>query len=157
MAEKSGDTRECPYCKEEVKAEAILCKHCGSRLTPEKPTHGGICPYCKESINPEATRCKHCRSSLLPGGSRPNDCGCGGDTSGSPATAFFSRLGPGSGLSPSVGGVRDFGACFDNCFNDFVMCDILARQQGLGYPTEAQRCLLLFQICVSRCQQGLPT
>jgi hypothetical protein len=156
MAESSSDTRECPYCKEEVKAEAILCKHCGSRLTPEKPTHGGICPYCKESINPEATRCKHCRSSLLPGGSRPSDCGCGGDAGGSPATALFSRLGPGSGLRPSVGGVRDFGTCFDDCFRDFVLCDILARQQFPPNVNASYTCLNLFQLCVIRCQQGLP-
>jgi Double zinc ribbon len=73
-AKRTTDTRECPYCKEEVKAEAVLCKHCGSRLTPEKPSHGGTCPYCKESINPEATKCKHCKS-ILNGDQRSN-CGC---------------------------------------------------------------------------------
>ena len=26
--------RKCPYCAEEVKAEAMKCKHCGSELTP---------------------------------------------------------------------------------------------------------------------------
>jgi hypothetical protein len=78
MAEKgtsdTSETRLCPYCKEEIKADAIKCKHCGSRLTPEKPSHGGTCPYCKEDIHPEATRCKHCRSDLL--SDATEDCGC---------------------------------------------------------------------------------
>ena len=25
-------TTQCPYCKEEILAEAVVCKHCGSRL-----------------------------------------------------------------------------------------------------------------------------
>lgn len=70
-AERSKDSRECPYCRETVKAEAVLCKHCGSALTPEKAPHGGVCPYCKEEIHPEAIRCKHCRSDLS-GGADPS-------------------------------------------------------------------------------------
>src|SRR5918999_2386561 len=146
MAGDSKDTRECPYCKEEVKAEAILCKHCGSRLTPEKPSHGGTCPYCKESINPEATKCKHCRSSLLPGGLRPdNDCGCAGEAGGPLATAFFRRLGTES-PTPQPRGVRDFGRCFDDCFQAFVMCDILARQHLPHNVNPSYMCLNLFQL-----------
>lgn len=71
----ASDTRSCPYCKEEIKADAVKCKHCGSRITPERPSHGGTCPYCKEEIHPEAIRCKHCRSDLLKAGTE--DCGCG--------------------------------------------------------------------------------
>lgn len=30
--QKSGDTKKCPYCAEYVKADAIVCKHCGRTL-----------------------------------------------------------------------------------------------------------------------------
>jgi hypothetical protein len=68
MADEPAQTRECPYCKEEVKAEAARCKHCQAAIPPATPAHHGVCPYCKETINPEATRCKHCLSNLMPSG-----------------------------------------------------------------------------------------
>lgn len=63
MANESK-TRDCPFCKEEIKVDAIKCKHCGSSVAPEKPAHEGNCPYCKEKIHPEAIKCKHCKSNL---------------------------------------------------------------------------------------------
>lgn len=73
--ENEKTTRECPYCKEEIKAEAIRCKHCRSNVSPEKPAHEGICPFCKEEIKPDAIKCKHCGSML--NGSSESDCeGC---------------------------------------------------------------------------------
>lgn len=70
----SSETRECPYCKETIKDDAVKCKHCGSGVAPKKPSHGGICPYCKEEINTEAIRCKHCKSILV--NSSEVDCTC---------------------------------------------------------------------------------
>jgi hypothetical protein len=80
---RGGATRECPFCKEEINAEAVKCKHCGSRVSAEGPTHGGTCPYCKESIKPEAIKCMHCGSYVGPGQpvfeGRMDDCRDCGD------------------------------------------------------------------------------
>ena len=81
---KRQETRECPFCKEAIKADAIKCKHCGSRVAPEEPTHGGTCPYCKEEIRPDAIKCKHCGSYVGPvqgvfGRPVSGDCGDCGD------------------------------------------------------------------------------
>jgi len=65
MSEAEYVTRECPFCKEEVKAEAVRCKHCQASILPTEPGHKGICPFCKESINPQAIRCRHCKADLL--------------------------------------------------------------------------------------------
>jgi predicted amidophosphoribosyltransferase len=66
MAAKAADpkstTRQCPYCMEQIKSDAIRCKHCASTVAPERPTHGGTCSYCKETIHPEAVKCKHCQA-----------------------------------------------------------------------------------------------
>jgi hypothetical protein len=66
MASEPG-MRQCPFCKEEIKADAVKCKHCRSRVVPEIPAHGGVCPFCKEEINPDGIKCKHCGSNVGPG------------------------------------------------------------------------------------------
>ena len=69
-------TRECPFCKEEIKAEAVKCKHCHSTVKPETPPHGGTCPFCKEEIKSEAIKCKHC-GSMVDGSAESGGCaGC---------------------------------------------------------------------------------
>lgn len=65
MTDATKETRDCPHCKEEILADAIKCKHCHSKLTPDHPDHGGTCPFCKETIKPDAIKCKHCRTNLL--------------------------------------------------------------------------------------------
>jgi len=37
---ESMDWKRCPWCAEEVRAEAVKCKHCGSRLTGPGPSPG---------------------------------------------------------------------------------------------------------------------
>ena len=67
-------THNCPLCKEEIKSDAIKCKHCGSSIAPEKPAHEGTCPYCKEKIHPDAIKCKHCKSDLRSLGDSEGGC-----------------------------------------------------------------------------------
>lgn len=97
-------TRTCPYCREEIKPEAIKCKHCGSSLAADKPSHKGTCPFCKEDIHAEAIKCKHCGSSLL--ASKSSGCGCEqGSSGGQVSSRLLSSPGedPASfGLGPSV-------------------------------------------------------
>jgi len=62
------ESRNCPYCREEIKSDAVKCRHCGALTPPEKPNHGGLCPYCKEGVKEDAIRCKHCKSDLWPMG-----------------------------------------------------------------------------------------
>jgi predicted amidophosphoribosyltransferase len=66
MSDQKSAMRQCPFCKEEVKVDAIRCKHCQATILAEKPNHGGICPFCKEQINPNAIRCMHCKVNLAP-------------------------------------------------------------------------------------------
>ena len=65
MTELESETRECPCCKEEVKAAAVRCKHCLADITAAGPDHGGICPLCREEIKADAIRCKHCKATLV--------------------------------------------------------------------------------------------
>jgi hypothetical protein len=64
--EQANSTRECPLCREEIRADAVRCKHCHGEVLAETPGHGGVCPFCKEEIHPEATRCRHCQADLTP-------------------------------------------------------------------------------------------
>ena len=61
----TDEKNTCPYCKENIKADAIKCKHCHSKLAENRPDHEGVCPFCKEDINPEAIKCKHCKSNFV--------------------------------------------------------------------------------------------
>lgn len=70
MPDRESDTRQCPFCKEEIKAAAVRCKHCLAAIEPTRAGHEGICPFCKEEINVEAIRCLHCKADLAPTGRR---------------------------------------------------------------------------------------
>jgi hypothetical protein len=66
--------RDCPFCKEQIKSAAVVCKHCKSSVEPEHPDHDGTCPFCREEIKLDARKCKHCGSWLIE--RHHCDCGC---------------------------------------------------------------------------------
>lgn len=78
MEEQATATRACPLCREEIRADAVRCKHCHGTVDPQFTGHGGICPFCKESIHPEAIRCKHCKADLTRADSEGCCKGCAG-------------------------------------------------------------------------------
>jgi hypothetical protein len=85
LTQQAPSTRPCPYCKEEVRADAVRCRHCHAAIPPATQAHGGVCPFCREAIHPEATRCKHCLAALGPAG------GCAGCPPADRATLRISR------------------------------------------------------------------
>ena len=86
-SDESAAMRQCPFCKEEVLAEAVRCKHCHATIPAVRSGHQGACPYCKETIHREAVRCKHCHANLT------GDCGCGQGTSAPVTHAAPNRAG----------------------------------------------------------------
>jgi hypothetical protein len=103
MAEAS--TKECDFCKEEIRADAIRCKHCGSAVGSPGPTHGGTCPYCKEAIKPDAVKCKHCGSTVVDATQTASEFGCGCGGTGPGAQARFgvpATVARGQGVFPPV-------------------------------------------------------
>lgn len=123
MSTVNPGTRECPFCKEEIKADAVKCKHCGSRIAATQPEHGGVCPFCKESINPEAILCKHCKSNL-----RTKECGCSNQSAYSERAQAFSFARP---TASSFGGQRAM-KCDAGCVGSTLVCVCLVHIPGVG-------------------------
>ena len=59
------NTKQCPYCGEEILAVAKKCKHCGEWLTEDvKPEKQIPCPICGEPVNASLTVCPHCNEPI---------------------------------------------------------------------------------------------
>lgn len=118
----------CPYCKEEIKADATKCKHCHAKLSEKRPDHEGICPFCKEGINPEAIKCKHCKSNFA----ASTSCKCSSNEEGDIAKIQAQMASMGS-INPAASSLtgRNFGLveippidCKTHCFwgPDGIVC-----------------------------------
>lgn len=126
-----ADDRECPYCKEFIKEEAVKCKHCHSSVPPIRSKHEGICPFCKESIKPDAIKCKHCSSML--GGDTTESCSCSSVVPGQRVRALAA--------APNIPGYSG-NDCYYDCRN---------HMEGRGAsPAEAYR------VCQEICQISMP-
>jgi hypothetical protein len=65
---KHPETKECPFCKNEIKYEAVKCMYCKEMLPEEKPEVKHLetkeCPFCKNEIKYEAIKCQYCGEML---------------------------------------------------------------------------------------------
>lgn len=59
---ENGNLKECPSCKKTIKADAVFCPHCGSRLTSNADIKK--CPSCGEELEPDAAFCTSCGNRL---------------------------------------------------------------------------------------------
>ena len=66
MEDMNGDTKQCPFCGEIIKALAKKCRFCGQWLNEvetekqQEAPKTKQCPYCGEEILFVAKKCKHC-------------------------------------------------------------------------------------------------
>jgi hypothetical protein len=123
-----NDTRQCPFCKEQINREATKCKYCGSRVEPTRPEHGGKCPFCKESINPEALICKHCKSNLQ----LSRGCSCSNEIPFGAAPPNFEGLSGGRLQSPFSSAMRK-PECFSWCSGSTLICACPVYIPGFGW------------------------
>ena len=58
------ETKNCPFCGEEILAIAKKCKHCGEWLDQQPVKEFISCPACGEQVEKGAVICPHCQEPL---------------------------------------------------------------------------------------------
>jgi phage shock protein C len=51
VTQKTQETKRCPYCAEEIRVEAIKCKHCGSVLNRKGGSFNSAEPWHRSRID----------------------------------------------------------------------------------------------------------
>lgn len=80
MMEQSAEYKICPYCGEQIKKIAVVCRYCNNNLSEPHSTQSAVenteynahtkpeeyktCPYCGEEIKKAAIKCRYCNSDL---------------------------------------------------------------------------------------------
>ena len=58
---ESNEYKTCPYCKEQIKKEAIKCRYCHQGIRDVKTE---LCPFCKGDVLSIDNICPHCDSEI---------------------------------------------------------------------------------------------
>jgi hypothetical protein len=124
---ETRETKNCPYCGEEILAVAKKCKHCGEWLPEQpKPKQMVPCPICGEEVEEGTEVCPHCKEKI--------------DVEPTPETVQESR--PSSSTPNQTASVTPVTTNSDSFFKDFMKSMSLSSGLMLLLGAYVITCLL---------------